>query len=125
MKPIIYIAGPYYDPDPLIIRQNILAARKLAAVVHATGVAYALVPHNISEGIEHTLTEEQWADFTMELLRLSGGTIIRTFHGFLGRTSLNTQKELVEARNIGKPIFDMTLQTLDYLFPWLQHLHKA
>ena len=104
MKPIIYIAAPYYDLNPLVIAENVLLARVVAEMVNRTGLAHALVPHNVSEGIAHTLTESEWADFTMELMRRSDAVIFRSFVGPTGRWSKNTSLENIESLSIKKPM---------------------
>lgn len=103
--PIIYCAGAFFgSEDPTLgitpaVRANIERARQWGAAINRTGLAYALVPHQLSEGMELSLTEEHWAQFTLQLVRISHAMFL-----IPGWTeSKNTAKEWAEAKRLGLP----------------------
>ena len=70
-RPLIYVRSPYTADDPLKVQANVHRARVLGAKIHATGLAWAIVPHNASRGLEHTLTPVEWYAYCLALLRVS------------------------------------------------------
>lgn len=69
---IFYVAGNYTATATRTVEQNVAIAREWAAAINRTGLAWALLPHNVSTGIEDSLSEKEWIAFTLELCRRNG-----------------------------------------------------
>lgn len=71
-----YLAGKYRASTPEGVEHNIRVARVWGNAVNRTGLAWALVPHNCSEGMQASLTEEGWLAYTAAFARRSDGLIM-------------------------------------------------
>ena len=76
MTYLAYWAGRFRASTPEGVERNIERARIWAMAVNRTGRVQVVLPHNASTGIEASLTEEQWVDFTRELSRRCDGMIM-------------------------------------------------
>lgn len=73
-KPWVYVISNYRNDDPAKVQDNIRVAREQAEAINATGLAWAVCPHNFGTGFESSLPDEQWLDFTMSILEVCQGT---------------------------------------------------
>lgn len=64
-KPRIYVCAPYSAGRSFDVRRNVIRAQEAAAEIHATQLAWAVVPHNMGAGIQDTLPEYEWYDYTL------------------------------------------------------------
>ncbi len=73
--PLVYIAGPYTAREGGSVNVNVAVAQLWAAAVNRTELAFAVVPHSLSAGIEASLGEAEWIAGTMEVMRRCDGVI--------------------------------------------------
>mgnify|MGYP000846374627 FL=1 len=69
--PIIYIAGPFADPDPVFgVAANVASAARAARECMQKGWIF-FCPHTHTQGFQHypEFTEEQWYAFNLEHLK--------------------------------------------------------
>jgi len=108
MKPFIYVAGKYSASTPAEIRINIEHAQEWAAAINKTGLAYAVCPHSLSDGIAASLSEEGWLSFTREVsLRCDALTLIP------GWTFSDGSHGELDANRGRVPFWDAAICTLD------------
>ena len=72
-RPLVYIRAPYSDENPFERQRNVLRARVLGGRINLTGLAWAIVPHNASEGIAHTLGPLEWYAYCLALMPSAKG----------------------------------------------------
>jgi hypothetical protein len=66
--PLIYIAGPFRGPSPIIVRRHVEAARDLGLRVAEAG-GYPVIPHTMTADFDKLLTDQFWLDGTLEMLK--------------------------------------------------------
>ena len=117
MKPLVYVVGPYSASTPEGIRRNIEHAQKWAAAINKTGLAYAVCPHSLSDGIATSLDERGWLRFTRDLsLRCDALAMIpgwRLSDGSRGEVAANVARV---------PLWDANFSTLDDVPDGVQYL---
>ncbi len=99
MPLVIYIAGPYRGASAWRIYRNTHRAECVANLVWEAG-HYALCPHaNTAHASEH-VTDAQYIDGTMELMRRCDAVLVLPNSD----KSEGTRGEIQEAINIGIPV---------------------
>ena len=107
-KPLIYLAGPFSQPDPLV---NIRAACLLAGGLRDSGLVTPLVPH--LGGLWHLVAPRPYADwlaYDLELLARCDA-LLR-----FGGASPGAEAEVDVAIRAGIPAF----RTRSYLMQWVK-----
>ena len=97
--PLIYVAGPYTAPTPEGISENVRRAQLWGSAINATGLAWAVVPHNFSQGMQASLSEQQWLAFTLASSRRFDGVLLMP--GFIKSTG--SMGEMCQAEYDGRP----------------------
>ena len=111
----VYICGPYRAPTPEGIRANIERARQVRTFVFGLG-GFAVCPHIMSEGAQHTQGDDFWLQSTLELMRRCDGLVLVS--GWMA--SSGSLGEISEARCLGMPIFDREIcHEMRVLIDWL------
>lgn len=73
---VAYVCFPYRATTLEGVLRNKLEARAIAERINAIPGWRALVPHNLSEGIQSSLTEEQWLAFDIEMMKRSADVVV-------------------------------------------------
>jgi hypothetical protein len=95
-KPLVYIAGPYTNPDPVL---NLHTALEVAERVERRGAA-VLVPHlSMIWHIVSPAEEIVW--YERDLQQMARCDAVMRFEG----ESLGADKEVLEAVRMGLPVF--------------------
>ena len=71
-----YVCLQYRALTPEALQANKRAAREIAKRINAIPGWRAVVPHNLSEGIESSLTEDEWLEFDIELMKRSCDVLV-------------------------------------------------
>lgn len=97
MKPLVYIAGPYSHPDPIVnSRETILAADRLLL----EGLVTPLVPHlSLIWHLVSPKPVDDWYAYDLELLARCDA-LLR-----LPGDSVGADAEVEEATRLGIPVF--------------------
>ena len=84
MKEIIYISGPYTDPDPVVRNQREYALTQAAATSAKYGhIVYSPITHSAPlarMGLD--LTHEQWMEFDRPFMELCTRCVVVTLPGY-------------------------------------------
>ena len=67
--PLVYVIARYSDPDPVVVAENIQRAIRVGAEINMTGLAWAVVPHQLGRDMEDSLTPMQWYGMTRAVMR--------------------------------------------------------
>lgn len=105
MPRLIYIAGPYRAADPWRVNANVNRAECVATMVWEAG-HYALCPHANTRYASSRVTDAQYLDGTMEMMRRCDAVLVLPKHG----ESEGTMGEIADAEARGIPVVKM----LDY-----------
>ena len=116
---VLYISGPFSDPDPVHgIPRNVLQASEAALLAWREGWA-ALCPHKNCAGFEHAegIPYETWLAGELELLARSDA-ICMVGHWTGSRGAC---REYRLAREIGLPVYHHAFDEIRPMAPsWLQ-----
>lgn len=97
LLPHVYISAPYTFPDPI---ENTNLAITTANELYVSGVCVPIVPHLVM--LWNTVTPHEpsfWSEYCLLVMRRCDA-ILR-----LGGISQGADKEIVEAKKVGIPIF--------------------
>lgn len=106
MRPrIIYIAGPYRAPHRIEVSENILAAKRIGAMVAETQAGYPVIPHANTDGDfgDLEVPDSFWLEATIELMRRCDGVIMLP----TWRRSSGATEERIVALGLGLPVLDL------------------
>jgi hypothetical protein len=92
---VVYVAGPYTAPTEAGVKANILEAAKIAGEIRRAGFS-AVVPHLESLYNEVCISEEEWIEHGIALLRRCDAI----FDFRRGRKSRGTAAEVIAARTL-------------------------
>ena len=110
--PLIYIAGPYSDPDPHQRCVNIHNAWKLGTLVASLG-AMPVVPHKCSEHMDAIQPAQFWIDATLQLMRRCDAVLFAS----CWMRSAGARGEHAEAERRQMPIFYTLTECAEWLLP--------
>ena len=113
--PLIYIAGPYRNSDPVVKEQNILTARQYGEEIIRLGAA-AIVPHNNFRYYDGYAGEQFFLEATLRLMSVCDAVLV--IPGYIN--SEGTKGEIVEARHLGIPIYFNVSDISKFLGVWLE-----
>jgi len=108
LLPHVYISAPYAFPDPI---ENTNKAIRIADELYTTGVCMPILPHLTL--LWNTVIPHEpsfWSEYCLLMMRRCDA-ILR-----IDGISQGAEKELVEAKKVGIPIF----YQLDHLSEWLE-----
>ena len=97
MLPLIYLAGPYTIPDPVLnVRNSIVAASRL----YETGLVVPLVPHlTMLWQLVDPKPIDHWYEYDLHLLRRCDAILV------MPGESRGAEAEAALAVEIGMPVF--------------------
>lgn len=98
-KPLAYWCGSFRAPTPAGIAANIARARVWANAINRTGLVRVVLPHNCSAGLEASLPEDEWVEFTLDLSRVCAGILLDP----LWSASVGSVGEQADAVAEGRP----------------------
>lgn len=96
---VVYIAGPYSADTKREVRDNISEAIEVAGDIRQSGYS-AIVPHLESLHNENCISEEDWLEHGLSLLRRCSAV----FDFRRGRRSRGTEIEVSLATMLGIPV---------------------
>lgn len=112
---LLYLAGPYSEPDP-VLNTN-AAIREAARIMQATRAkdgtypVLVFVPHvMMAYHLVQPMSYEFWLDYSMEILRRCDA-VVR-----LPGESSGADKEVAEARKMNIPVYD---SVEEFLMSWM------
>lgn len=125
MKEIIYISGPYTDPNPLIRgdreRQLTIAAATFAKRGH---IVYSPITHSAPlarMGLD--LTHEQWIAFDKPFMELCTCCVVVALYGWY--ESRGVQEEIKYFNEAYKPVFFVVPEGVeDYAARWANQFNQ-
>jgi hypothetical protein len=113
--PLIYVAAPYNDPDPVIVQRRMETVTYELAVLASKGsVAFSplLMHFCLNTGIELPSDYNFWENFCLTMLSKSDALVVLTLPGWVG--SSGVQSEISFAKDIDIPISYQTPKQNDY-----------
>ena len=117
MKPIqlVYVAGPYRGDSMWHVTRNIEAAREVGAKIaearwpNGDHIAYPLIPHTNTGGMDGVADDDFWLAGTMAMMRACKAVVMMP----TWRRSSGARAEHAEAFRLGMPVLDL----LDHVDP--------
>jgi len=68
-RPLVYVIARYSSPEKETVFRNIQRAVDIGSEINRTGLAWAVVPHQVGRGMEKSLPTEGWYGMTRALMR--------------------------------------------------------
>ena len=121
MKEIIYISGPYTDPDPLVRgnreRQLTQAAATFAKYGH---IVYSPITHSVPLArMGLSLTHEEWIEFDRPYMELCTRCVVVALDGWF--ESRGVQEEIKYFLGAYKPLLYLMPEEIeDYAKRWAE-----
>lgn len=110
VKPLVYVAGPYTNPDPV---ENTHHAIRIGSHLLDEGVVTPLVPHlNLTWHLMRPRPYQDWLDYDLELMRRCDA--VYRYEG----ESPGADAEVAQARQWGIPVF----HSIEALYRWVWSL---
>lgn len=110
MKPLVYIAGPYTDPDPIANTHDALAA---ASPLFDEGLCIPIVPHlTLFMQPYCPRPVEDWYAYDIEILRRCDG-----LYRLVG-ASVGAEREIQFAEENGIPVFSSRIALREWAKAW-------
>jgi hypothetical protein len=110
VPPLVYIAGPYTRPDPVVNTRNAVEA---ASALYATGLVVPVVPHLTM--LWHLIDPqpvEFWYGYDLHILRRCDAVFV------LPGSSVGADNEVTVARELSMPVFETEAALLDWARLW-------
>lgn len=110
MRPIqlVYVAGPYRGDSIWRVTRNIEAAREVGAKIaqarwpNGDHIAYPLIPHTNTGGMDGVADDAFWLAGTMAMMRACNAVVMMP----TWRISAGARAEHAEAMRLGLPVLD-------------------
>lgn len=116
-KPLIYVAGPFRKPDPII---NAAAAVDFANNLRDDLGVSVIIPHlSLFEHFQRPRPDQYWLDVTLELLRCCDA--MYRIPGF----STGSDAEEAEAITAGIPVFHSTPALAEWVANWREAYDRS
>lgn len=117
MRPIqlVYVAGPYRGDSIWRVTRNIEAAREVGAKIaqarwpNGDHIAYPMIPHTNTGGMDGVADDAFWLAGTMAMMRACKAVVMMP----TWRSSSGARAEHAEAFRLGMPVLDL----LDHVDP--------
>jgi hypothetical protein len=99
---MIFLSFPYSDPNPLVIRQRVSLAEKIAASMIKSGmpiISPVLHWHHLLQRFDIPTTYEYWERYCYDMLKMSDILFILMMDGW--DNSAGIQGEIRDANKLG------------------------
>lgn len=109
-KPLIYVAGPFRKPDPVV---NAAAAVDIATTIRDDLGVSVIIPHlSLFEHFQRPRPDQYWLDVTLDLLRVCDA--MYRIAGY----SAGSDLEEAEAISCGIPVFHSRAALAEWAEHW-------
>lgn len=115
-RPLVYVAGPYTNPDPVVNTRKAIEVAEALMVMSDDGVT-AFVPHlSLLYHFHHPHDLEWWYEYDLAMLRRCDA--LWRFPG----ESTGADREVEFARQTGKPVFIANEDSVLDLLKWVEEV---
>ena len=121
MKEIIYISGPYTDPNPLVRGERERQLTQAAAIFAKHGhIAYSPITHSAPLArMGLSLTHEEWIEFDRPFMELCTRCVVVALDGWF--ESRGVQEEIKYFLGAYKPLLYLIPEEIeDYAKRWAE-----
>lgn len=97
-KPLVYVCARYSASTPEGIKANVDRAIAIGAIINRSGLAWAVVPHQLGREMESSLSPRGWYEFTLSVMLRCDAV------WFTGDDTIGCNLEILNARVLGIPV---------------------